>query len=143
MGLDCGGESVKRNAAAIRSAKTIIWNGPMGVFEMASFETGIAPPSSSHAPASAAAVRAETAMRTIRLPRRPASPMPRVPLAFFVRACLFRARFSLSTHESVLHLFFADCVAGLALARSFLLCFLSRPPSLALALALALSGSSV
>ena len=40
MGLDCGPESVKLNAAAILSSKTIIWNGPMGVFEMASFENG-------------------------------------------------------------------------------------------------------
>jgi hypothetical protein len=27
-------------AQAILSSKTIIWNGPMGVFEMAKFETG-------------------------------------------------------------------------------------------------------
>merc|ERR1712061_681705 len=40
MGLDCGPESNKKNAEAIAKAKTIIWNGPMGVFEMASFETG-------------------------------------------------------------------------------------------------------
>jgi len=40
MGLDCGPESVKLNAEAVKKAKTIIWNGPMGVFEMASFETG-------------------------------------------------------------------------------------------------------
>ena len=40
MGLDCGPESVKLNAAAIMASKTIIWNGPMGVFEMAAFETG-------------------------------------------------------------------------------------------------------
>merc|ERR1711992_81500 len=40
MGLDCGPESIKRNAEAIAKAKTIIWNGPMGVFEMAKFETG-------------------------------------------------------------------------------------------------------
>ena len=40
MGLDCGPDSIKANAAAILSSKTIIWNGPMGVFEMASFETG-------------------------------------------------------------------------------------------------------
>merc|ERR1712203_1100996 len=31
---------IKRNAEAIAKAKTIIWNGPMGVFEMKSFETG-------------------------------------------------------------------------------------------------------
>jgi len=40
MGLDCGPESIKANAAVIKAAKTIIWNGPMGVFEMASFEKG-------------------------------------------------------------------------------------------------------
>jgi len=40
MGLDCGPESIKMNAAEILSSKTIIWNGPMGVFEMAAFETG-------------------------------------------------------------------------------------------------------
>jgi phosphoglycerate kinase len=40
MGLDCGPESNKKNAEAVARAKTIIWNGPMGVFEMASFEKG-------------------------------------------------------------------------------------------------------
>merc|ERR1719390_199061 len=29
MGLDCGPESVKKNAAAVAASKTIIWNGPM------------------------------------------------------------------------------------------------------------------
>merc|ERR1719343_912821 len=40
MGLDCGPESSKANAKAVAKAKTIIWNGPMGVFEMAKFEKG-------------------------------------------------------------------------------------------------------
>merc|ERR1719213_1054385 len=40
MGLDCGPESIKLNNDAINEAKTIIWNGPMGVFEMKSFEAG-------------------------------------------------------------------------------------------------------
>eukprot|EP00928_Gymnodinium_smaydae_P014537 TRINITY_DN15342_c0_g1_i2.p1 TRINITY_DN15342_c0_g1~~TRINITY_DN15342_c0_g1_i2.p1 ORF type:complete len:122 (+),score=39.33 TRINITY_DN15342_c0_g1_i2:46-366(+) len=40
MGLDCGPESNKKNAETIQASKTIIWNGPMGVFEMKSFETG-------------------------------------------------------------------------------------------------------
>merc|ERR1711979_126316 len=40
MGLDCGPKSIERNAAAIAKAKTIIWNGPMGVFEMKAFEKG-------------------------------------------------------------------------------------------------------
>lgn len=33
MGLDIGKESAKLFAGAIKSAKTVIWNGPMGVFE--------------------------------------------------------------------------------------------------------------
>merc|ERR1719265_2367297 len=40
MGLDCGPESVVKNAAAVAASKTIIWNGPMGVFEMGKFENG-------------------------------------------------------------------------------------------------------
>jgi len=40
MGLDCGPKSIELNAKAVMESKTIIWNGPMGVFEMAKFETG-------------------------------------------------------------------------------------------------------
>merc|ERR1711972_1231813 len=40
MGLDCGPSSISMNATAIAKSKTIIWNGPMGVFEMTSFEKG-------------------------------------------------------------------------------------------------------
>eukprot|EP00403_Amphidinium_massartii_P040675 CAMPEP_0178433118 /NCGR_PEP_ID=MMETSP0689_2-20121128/32739_1 /TAXON_ID=160604 /ORGANISM="Amphidinium massartii, Strain CS-259" /LENGTH=418 /DNA_ID=CAMNT_0020055133 /DNA_START=80 /DNA_END=1336 /DNA_ORIENTATION=+ len=40
MGLDCGPKSIELNAAAVKKAKTVIWNGPVGVFEMKSFETG-------------------------------------------------------------------------------------------------------
>merc|ERR1712232_1504902 len=40
MGLDCGPKSVELNAQTVAESKTIIWNGPMGVFEMAKFETG-------------------------------------------------------------------------------------------------------
>jgi len=40
MGLDCGPKSIELNAAAVKASKTIIWNGPMGVFEMAKFEIG-------------------------------------------------------------------------------------------------------
>jgi len=40
MALDCGPETIKLNDAAIKASKTIIWNGPMGVFEMAKFEAG-------------------------------------------------------------------------------------------------------
>mmetsp|Transcript_70222 Transcript_70222/g.146973 ORF Transcript_70222/g.146973 Transcript_70222/m.146973 type:complete len:862 (-) Transcript_70222:291-2876(-) len=40
MALDCGPESIKLNAQAVAESKTIIWNGPMGVFEMGKFEAG-------------------------------------------------------------------------------------------------------
>jgi phosphoglycerate kinase len=40
MGLDCGPKSIALNAEAVKASKTIIWNGPMGVFEMAKFEIG-------------------------------------------------------------------------------------------------------
>merc|ERR1719401_3392513 len=40
MGLDCGPDSIAMNAKAVADSKTIIWNGPMGVFEMAKFEVG-------------------------------------------------------------------------------------------------------
>ncbi|WP_106847909.1 phosphoglycerate kinase [Blastococcus sp. Marseille-P5729] len=40
MGLDIGPESVKQFAAALDGAKTVFWNGPMGVFEMAPFAEG-------------------------------------------------------------------------------------------------------
>lgn len=40
MGLDIGPETVRRYSKIIRSAKTVVWNGPMGVFENASFAEG-------------------------------------------------------------------------------------------------------
>ena len=40
MGLDIGPESVKAFKDAIKDAKTVIWNGPMGVFETANFAKG-------------------------------------------------------------------------------------------------------
>jgi phosphoglycerate kinase len=40
MGLDIGPESVALFAAALDGAKTVFWNGPMGVFEMAPFAEG-------------------------------------------------------------------------------------------------------
>ena len=40
LGLDCGPKTNALNGAAIKASKTIIWNGPMGVFEMAKFEAG-------------------------------------------------------------------------------------------------------
>jgi phosphoglycerate kinase len=40
MGLDIGPQSITEFVAKISDAKTIIWNGPMGVFEMPAFATG-------------------------------------------------------------------------------------------------------
>ncbi len=40
MGLDVGPETQARYAEAVRGAKTVVWNGPMGVFEMAPFAAG-------------------------------------------------------------------------------------------------------
>jgi len=40
MGLDIGPDSVKTFEKVITASKTILWNGPMGVFEMHKFENG-------------------------------------------------------------------------------------------------------
>ena len=40
LGLDIGPETVAGFAAALSQAKTVFWNGPMGVFEMAAFANG-------------------------------------------------------------------------------------------------------
>lgn len=40
MGLDIGPEACKAFVAVIEKSKTILWNGPMGVFEMEKFQTG-------------------------------------------------------------------------------------------------------
>jgi phosphoglycerate kinase len=40
MGLDIGPRTVERFAAALSGAKTIVWNGPMGVFERSPFAAG-------------------------------------------------------------------------------------------------------
>jgi phosphoglycerate kinase len=40
MGLDIGPKTAEAYAAVIAQAKTVIWNGPMGVFEMPPFDKG-------------------------------------------------------------------------------------------------------
>lgn len=40
MGLDIGPATRERYAAEVARAKTVVWNGPMGVFEMAPFAEG-------------------------------------------------------------------------------------------------------
>lgn len=40
MGLDIGPKAIEAFTAAITRSKTILWNGPMGVFEMEKFQAG-------------------------------------------------------------------------------------------------------
>ena len=40
MGLDIGPETVAYYSEILKEAKTVIWNGPMGVFELPSFAKG-------------------------------------------------------------------------------------------------------
>ena len=40
MGLDIGPKSVELFSEAVKGAKTVVWNGPMGVFEKPAFATG-------------------------------------------------------------------------------------------------------
>ena len=40
MGLDIGPKSIELFSNAVKAAKTVVWNGPMGCFEMAKFAAG-------------------------------------------------------------------------------------------------------
>ena len=40
MGLDIGSETIKLFTEALQGAKTVVWNGPMGVFEFPNFAKG-------------------------------------------------------------------------------------------------------
>ena len=40
MGLDIGPETINLYTDALKTAKTVVWNGPMGVFEMENFAVG-------------------------------------------------------------------------------------------------------
>lgn len=40
MGLDIGPKAIAKFCEVIANSKTVLWNGPMGVFEMSSFEAG-------------------------------------------------------------------------------------------------------
>lgn len=40
MGLDIGSKTVELFTEVIKNSKTLLWNGPMGVFEMENFEQG-------------------------------------------------------------------------------------------------------
>jgi phosphoglycerate kinase len=42
MGLDIGVKAVEEFSELIKQSKTILWNGPMGVFEMPNFAKGTA-----------------------------------------------------------------------------------------------------
>ena len=40
MGMDIGPKTTERIVAAVKGAKSVVWNGPMGVFEFAAFAKG-------------------------------------------------------------------------------------------------------
>jgi phosphoglycerate kinase len=40
MGVDIGPQTIAKFEALLRDAKTVVWNGPMGVFEIPAFANG-------------------------------------------------------------------------------------------------------
>jgi phosphoglycerate kinase len=42
MGVDIGPKTIERYTALLKDAKTVVWNGPMGVFEIPAFAKGTA-----------------------------------------------------------------------------------------------------
>ena len=40
MGLDIGPKTIEKFSKVIKNAKTILWNGPVGVFEFSNFSNG-------------------------------------------------------------------------------------------------------
>ena len=40
MGIDIGDKAIENICSILKSAKTVLWNGPMGVFELDSFAAG-------------------------------------------------------------------------------------------------------
>jgi phosphoglycerate kinase len=40
MGLDIGPATIEKYAGVLRKAQTVVWNGPVGVFEMPAFAKG-------------------------------------------------------------------------------------------------------
>ena len=40
MGVDIGPKTIAKYEALLRDAKTVVWNGPMGVFEIPAFANG-------------------------------------------------------------------------------------------------------
>ena len=88
MGLDIGPATAQQFGEALRGVKTIIWNGPMGVFEMAPFSKGTwrsPAPSPAAAPSrwSAAGIRIWRFTSPARPKKFPTSPRPAAPSSSF------------------------------------------------------------
>ena len=77
MILDVGSQSVERIKAAINDAATLVWNGPLGAFEIAPFDQGTvaaAPPRGGAHDGRASSSRSRAAATRSRRSTMPASP---------------------------------------------------------------------